>query len=92
MPTYEYECDHCAHRFDFFQSMTEKRLTKCPKCQKESLQRLIGAGAGVIFKGSGFYETDYKKKEPLKTQESKKESPCAGTCSNTSCPANPQND
>lgn len=62
MPTYQYECDHCAHQFEVMQSMTEKRLTQCPKCQKDTLHRLIGSGAGVIFKGSGFYETDYKRK------------------------------
>ena len=61
MPTYEYECGKCGHRMEHFQSMTEKPLKKCPKCAKSSLQRLIGSGSGVIFKGSGFYETDYKR-------------------------------
>jgi putative regulatory protein, FmdB family len=62
MPTYEYECSNCEHTFEEFQSMTDKALRKCPKCGKLKLQRLIGAGAGIIFKGSGFYETDYKRK------------------------------
>ncbi len=62
MPTYEYECRACGHTFEEFQSMTAGALRKCPKCRKLKLQRLVGAGAGIIFKGSGFYETDYKRK------------------------------
>ncbi|MDD5730815.1 MAG: zinc ribbon domain-containing protein [Candidatus Omnitrophica bacterium] len=61
MPNYDYECTECGHKFEAFQSITEKHLTKCPKCGKK-LKRLIGSGAGIIFKGSGFYATDYKKK------------------------------
>lgn len=60
MPTYDYECDACGHAFEEFQSMTAKVLKKCPKCAKPKLRRLIGTGAGIIFKGSGFYETDYR--------------------------------
>jgi putative FmdB family regulatory protein len=60
MPTYEYECDACHHNFDEFQSMSEPALTKCPKCGKKKLRRVFGAGAAVIFKGSGFYQTDYR--------------------------------
>ncbi len=66
MPTYEYECENCGHAFEEFQAMSDKPLKKCPKCAKLKLQRLIGAGAGIIFKGSGFYETDYKRKEQPK--------------------------
>lgn len=64
MPTYEYECEKCGKLFEVFQSMVEDRLTKCvdPKC-KGKVTRLIGAGSGIIFKGSGFYETDYKRKD-----------------------------
>lgn len=62
MPTYDYECDACGHAFEAFQSMSEKPLKKCPACAKRKLQRLVGTGAGIIFKGSGFYETDYKRK------------------------------
>ena len=62
MPTYEYECSSCGHVLEAFQSMTAKKLKKCPQCGKNKLERLIGGGTGVIFKGSGFYETDYKKK------------------------------
>lgn len=60
MPTYEYVCDACEHEFEEFQSMSAKHLKKCPKCSKNKLRRLIGTGAGIIFKGSGFYETDYR--------------------------------
>lgn len=62
MPTYEYECLHCGHAFEQFQQMSDKPLEKCPKCDKK-VKRLIGSGAGVIFKGSGFYATDYRKPE-----------------------------
>ena len=60
MPTYEYLCENCGHEFEHFQSITADRLGKCPECDKKALKRLIGTGAGVIFKGSGFYETDYR--------------------------------
>ena len=60
MPTYEYQCDACEHNFDEFQSMSEEPLKKCPKCGKKKLRRLFGGGAAVLFKGSGFYETDYR--------------------------------
>lgn len=61
MPTYDYACDLCDHRFEEFQSITAKPLKKCPACGKSALKRLIGTGAGMIFKGSGFYITDYGK-------------------------------
>ena len=61
MPTYDYVCAACGHKFEHFQSMTSRRLRKCPACGKQKLERLVGSGAGVIFKGSGFYETDYKR-------------------------------
>jgi len=60
MPIYDYECENCGHQFEQFQSITAKPLKKCPECGKMKLQRLIGAGAGIIFKGSGFYQTDYR--------------------------------
>jgi putative FmdB family regulatory protein len=59
MPTYEYECTRCGHRFEMFQSMSDKPRRRCPKC-RGLLLRLPGAGAGMIFKGSGFYATDYR--------------------------------
>ena len=61
MPTYEYECTHCGHQFEAFQNMSDAPLSKCPKCHHK-LKRLIGSGSGIIFKGSGFYATDYRKK------------------------------
>lgn len=61
MPTYEYRCAKCGHKLEVFQSMNDAPLAKCPHCGKKSLKRLMGLGAGIIFKGSGFYETDYKR-------------------------------
>lgn len=60
MPTYEYVCPKCGHAFEHFQSMNDAPLKKCPACKKIGVKRLIGGGAGLIFKGSGFYITDYK--------------------------------
>jgi len=60
MPTYDYVCDACEHTFEEFQSFSAKHLKKCPECGKNKLRRLIGTGAGIIFKGGGFYETDYR--------------------------------
>ena len=61
MPTYDYECSACAHKFEIFQKINDLPLTKCPKCNKK-VKRLISSGAGIIFKGTGFYATDYRKK------------------------------
>ncbi|HLD88551.1 MAG TPA: zinc ribbon domain-containing protein [Candidatus Omnitrophota bacterium] len=71
MPTYQYECEHCQHSFEVLQSMVEPRLKKCPKCGKSKLVRLIGSGSGMIFKGSGFYATDYRKKAPAGSKTDK---------------------
>ena len=60
MPTYDYQCDACNHTFEEFQSFSEEPLKKCPACKKKKLRRLLGTGAAVIFKGSGFYQTDYR--------------------------------
>jgi len=60
MPTYEYHCDACGHEFDEFQSMKDEPLKKCPKCKKNKLRRLFGTGAALLFKGEGFYQTDYR--------------------------------
>lgn len=80
MPTYQYECSACNHAFEEFQSMTDAKLTKCPKCGKNKLARLIGGGSGMIFKGSGFYETDYKKKTSPETTASTSPKSAASSC------------
>lgn len=63
MPTYDYQCDECGHRFEHFQNMSDALLETCPECGGK-LRRLIGTGAAVIFKGSGFYSTDYRSSRP----------------------------
>jgi len=84
MPTYEYQCNACDHEFEAFQSITADPLSECPVCFKLELKKLISAGVGILFKGSGFYETDYKRgeaynkkasqdKKPTETSESKSE-------------------
>ncbi len=73
MPTYEYRCKACEHEFELFQSMSAKTKRKCPECGKNTLERLIGTGAAVIFKGSGFYETDYRSKSYKDAAKSEKE-------------------
>ena len=60
MPTYDYVCGHCDHRFELFQSITAGAKRKCPECSELKLRRLIGPGAAIVFKGSGFYKTDYR--------------------------------
>ena len=60
MPTYDYVCDACRHRFEKFHSMKDAPIRKCPKCGKLKVRRLLGTGGGIIFKGSGFYQTDYR--------------------------------
>lgn len=72
MPIYEYICDNCKYEFEKIQSIKDDPLKKCPKCHKEKLIKVISGGAGLIFKGSGFYVTDYKNN---KTSETKKHTP-----------------
>ena len=72
MPTYDYRCLACKHEFEHYQSMKDKPLKKCPSCGKASLERLIGTGAAVIFKGSGFYQTDYRSEGYRKSAEADK--------------------
>ncbi len=75
MPTYDYKCKACGHTFALFQSMTENPRKKCPSCGRMTLVRLIGTGSGIIFKGSGFYETDYKRRNGKATASHKSQSP-----------------
>ncbi|MBT8377758.1 MAG: zinc ribbon domain-containing protein [Ignavibacteria bacterium] len=70
MPTYDYKCTNCNYTFEAFQPMTADPLEECPEC-KGTVQRLIGSGAGPIFKGSGFYQTDYKNTKPNNAKEAK---------------------
>ena len=74
MPTYDYECQACGHTFEKFQSITAPAIRKCPACGKRKVRRLIGAGAGIIFKGSGFYQTDYRSESYKKAAEKDKSS------------------
>lgn len=85
MPTYDYVCKNCENSFEKFQSITANPLRKCPDCKKLKLKRLIGTGSGIIFKGSGFYQTDYRSdsykkaeegdKKPAASSETKKKDP-----------------
>jgi putative FmdB family regulatory protein len=70
MPTYDYQCGACGHDWELFQSMNDSPVKSCPKCKKRKAKRLLGLGAGLIFKGTGFYETDYKKKSGGESKES----------------------
>jgi len=90
MPTYEYECTECGHRFEKFQKMTDKPVSKCPQC-KGKVRRLIGLGGGVIFKGPGFYTTEYRSEDYKKREREEKQGVSTGSssscssCSATSC-------
>ncbi|MBU1099919.1 MAG: zinc ribbon domain-containing protein [Bacteroidetes bacterium] len=77
MPNYDYKCLECQYEFEVFQKMTDSALTECPAC-KGSVKRLIGAGLGPIFKGSGFYQTDYKNSKPASTSTSDTASAATG--------------
>jgi putative FmdB family regulatory protein len=72
MPTYDYHCDNCGHDFELFQSITESAKKKCPECGKQKLRRLFGTGAAIMFKGSGFYKTDYRSESYKKRAEADK--------------------
>lgn len=84
MPTYEYKCTACDHRLEKFQSMTDKPLRKCPECGKSTLERLIGTGAAILFKGSGFYQTDYRSESYKKAAEAESKSSSAASASKAS--------
>jgi len=99
VPTYDYECQKCKYTFEHFKSISEPDPKRCPEC-KGKLKRLIGTGAGIIFKGPGFYETDYrsseykkeekKDREASKTAKSEKSEKCTSCCksSGKDCPRN----
>jgi len=84
MPTYEYVCEACNHRFDEFQSMKEEPLKDCPKCNQASLRRLFGCGAAVLFKGSGFYETDYRSESYKSAAKAEQDASKPATSTSTS--------
>ena len=90
MPTYDYECSACGHEFELFQSITAKPQKKCPSCGRSTAKRLIGTGAGLIFKGSGFYITDYR--SDSYKQAAKSDSESSGGKKETSGDAKPSTD
>lgn len=72
MPTYDYVCNACGHELEAFHSIQEPALRKCPKCGKPKLERRIGPGAGILFKGGGFYQTDYRSESYKQGESSEK--------------------
>src|SRR5688572_27305430 len=74
MPTYDYECDACGHDFELYQQISENPKKKCPECGRQKLRRLFGTGAALMFKGSGFYKTDYRSESYKKASEADKKS------------------
>jgi len=83
MPTYEYECGACGHTFELFQRITAKPIRTCPECGKPRARRLIGTGAGIIFKGSGFYETDYRSESYKQAAKAEAETASGGKTDKT---------
>lgn len=84
MPTYDYLCNACGAELEIFQSITERPRRKCPECGKPRLQRQIGAGAGILFRGSGFYQTDYRSSSYRKAQKAESEGSAGGSGSGDS--------
>jgi putative FmdB family regulatory protein len=84
MPTYDYSCDACDHTFEVFEPITAEPQKKCPKCKKNKLRRLFGAGAALVFKGSGFYQTDYRSDSYKKAAAAEKPSTDSGKSSSDS--------
>ena len=95
MPTYEYRCDACGHGFEKFQPITAAPVRECPKCKKRKVRRVITGGAGFLFKGSGFYQTDYRSKSyaeaAKKDSPAKKDSKDSSTKSETPTGGGPSN-
>jgi putative FmdB family regulatory protein len=83
MPTYEYKCKSCGNKWDLFQSMTAKHIRKCPACGKNTAERQFGTGAAIIFKGSGFYETDYRSEDYKKAAEADSKAAKGDTAADT---------
>jgi putative FmdB family regulatory protein len=84
MPTYDYECSACGHTFELFQGINENPKRKCPECKKQKLRRLFGTGAAVMFKGSGFYQTDYRSESYKKAAAADKPPSDSGSSSDSS--------
>lgn len=92
MPTYDYECDACQHTLEVFQGINDPLLKECPECGKDQLRRLFGGGAAIMFKGSGFYETDYRSdsyKKAAKADKSAAEKSSGGSEAKSSSTAKP---
>mgnify|MGYP003677631217 CR=1 FL=1 len=83
MPTYDYECDACGHAMELFQGINDPVVKKCPECKKNKLKRLFGAGAAIVFKGSGFYQTDYRSDGYKKAAKADKSSTSSSSKSET---------
>ena len=83
MPTYDYKCKKCDHTWELFQAITAKPIKKCPECGKQSAVRVIGPGAGIIFKGTGFYQTDYRSDSYKKGAEAAKKATESSTKSDS---------
>ena len=83
MPTYDYKCSKCDHTWELFQSITAKPVKKCPECGKQTAKRVIGPGAGIIFKGSGFYQTEYRSDSYKKGAEAAKKATESSTKSDS---------
>lgn len=92
MPTYDYVCDACDHKFEQFQSMKDDALTTCPKCKKKKLRRLFGTGGAVVFKGSGFYQTDYRSDAYKKSAAADKPPSSGGDSGGSSGSSAPKSD
>lgn len=86
MPTYHYRCSNCAHEFEQGQSIKDAPLNTCPECKQQTIHRVISAGGGAIFKGSGFYHTDYKNAVSGKKEETSSASPAAAKPADSSPP------
>lgn len=92
MPTYDYQCQACGHTWEMFQSMNDNPVKSCPKCKKRKAKRLLGLGAGIIFKGTGFYETDYKNKSGGEKKEGSSEGDSGSSDSSKSSDSNKSSD